>query len=366
MAQVVIKNIVKRFGNVVAVDGLSLDIQDREFLTLLGPSGCGKTTTLNMIAGLEELTEGAIHFDGEEVSHLPPERRDIAMVFQTYALYPHMTVLRNITFGLLNRGIPRKEAETRAKRVAERLEIGALMSRRPRELSGGQRQRVALARAIVREPRVFLLDEPLSNLDAKLRVTMRTELKRLHYELEQTFVYVTHDQAEALTLSDRIAVMNLGKLQQLGPPDEIYNQPANEFVAAFMGSPPMNFFTGSLEERNDGWWFVSPVLEQALPADIAIASNGPSKVRLGIRPEDIEVTKGGTDALEGKVLVREPVGSDLFLTVDLSGEALKLRTDPALALDRGDPVRFRFNPAKLHLFDGSTGVNLRRFQAVNP
>jgi multiple sugar transport system ATP-binding protein len=360
MAEVTLHNVHKRFGSVTAVEALDLQIRDREFLTLLGPSGCGKTTTLNMIAGLEEITSGSIRFDGEEVSHLAPEKRDIAMVFQTYALYPHMNVLQNITFGLLNRGMPKREAEERARKVAEGLEIGHLLERRPRQLSGGQRQRVALARAIVRDPRVFLLDEPLSNLDARLRITMRTELKRLHYELEKTFVYVTHDQAEALTMSDRIAVMNLGRLQQLGTPDEIYRQPANEFVATFMGSPPMNFFTGRLE----GGQFVSPALRTALtPGTVArLRASAPAEVKLGVRPEDVSLAPGGAAengiCIEGRVSVREPVGSDVFLTVEVNGEVLKLRAEPDCPLDRGDTVRFRFNAGRLHLFCARSGESL--------
>jgi multiple sugar transport system ATP-binding protein len=363
MAEIILEQITKRFGAVTAVEALDLQIRDREFLTLLGPSGCGKTTTLNMIAGLEEITSGSLRFDGEEVSHLPPEKRDIAMVFQTYALYPHMTVLQNITFGLLNRGMARKQAEERARKVSEGLEIGHLLDRRPRQLSGGQRQRVALARAIVRDPRVFLLDEPLSNLDARLRITMRTELKRLHYELEKTFVYVTHDQAEALTMSDRIAVMDGGRLQQLGTPDEIYRYPANEFVAAFLGSPPMNFLTGRLERAV----FVSPGLRISLPPGVVgrLPSAVPPEVRLGVRPEDVELVAGGShggagpgDALDARVAVREPVGSDVFLTLEVGGAALKLRAAPDCPSDRGDAVRVRFKGNRVHLFSSQTGETL--------
>jgi multiple sugar transport system ATP-binding protein len=349
MAEVTLEHVYKRFGTVHAVDDLSLRIRDHEFLTLLGPSGCGKTTTLNMVAGLEETTAGTIRFDGDDVTDLPPERRDISMVFQTYALYPHMSVLQNIIFGLLNRRVPRVEAEVRARKAAERLEIGPLLSRRPRELSGGQRQRVALARAIVRDPRVFLLDEPLSNLDARLRVTMRTELKRLHYELEKTFVYVTHDQAEALTMSDRIAVMRDGRLQQLGTPDEIYTRPANEFVATFMGSPPMNMFGGRLEEgafvANGLRVPVAPALRERL------ALNGTQEARLGVRPEDVMLAAEGEPACgAGIVLVREPVGSDVFLTIQTEEHVCRVRAPADCLHDRGQGVRYRFNDSRLHLF----------------
>ena len=252
MAKVVIEHLTKHFGDVVAIDDLTLEIVDREFLTLLGPSGCGKTTTLNIIAGLEDPTNGRVFFDDDDVTNVPPERRDIAMVFQTYALYPHMRVYDNIAFGLRMRRTPADEIERLMGEAAKAMEIDHLLKRKPRELSGGQRQRVALARAIVRNAHVFLLDEPLSNLDAKLRVTMRTELKRLHAELEKTFVYVTHDQAESLIMSDRIVVLNEGKLQQLGTPEEIYNQPANVFIAGFVGSPPMNFFDGQLQNGGGG------------------------------------------------------------------------------------------------------------------
>jgi ABC-type sugar transport system ATPase subunit len=355
MSQVTLERVTKRFGAVTAVEDLDLAIRDREFLTLLGPSGCGKTTTLNMIAGLEEATSGTIRFDGREVTHLPPEKRDIAMVFQTYALYPHMSVMQNITFGLLNRGVKRSEAQARALKAAEGLEIGHLLERRPRQLSGGQRQRVALARAIVRDPRVFLLDEPLSNLDARLRITMRTELKRLHYELEKTFIYVTHDQAEALTMSDRIAVLHEGRLQQLGAPDEIYRTPANVFVASFMGSPPMNFFSGRMENGR----FCSPAFQVPLPDELRarLRPGAPAEARLGVRPEDVALAEG-EDGVAGRVSVREPVGSDVFLTIETGGETLKLRAAPDCPHRRGDAVSFRFNGARMHLFSASAGESL--------
>ena len=360
MAKVVIEHLTKHFGDVVAVDDLTLEIVDREFLTLLGPSGCGKTTTLNIIAGLEDPTSGQVFFDDDEVTNVPPEQRDIAMVFQTYALYPHMRVYDNIAFGLRMRRTPAEEIEQLVQEAAKAMEIDHLLKRKPRELSGGQRQRVALARAIVRNAHVFLLDEPLSNLDAKLRVTMRTELKRLHAELEKTFVYVTHDQAESLIMSDRIVVLNEGKLQQLGTPEEIYNQPANAFIAGFVGSPPMNFFDGQLQNGGDQWlvkgqgytWEFTPGQTQRL------IENASAEVQLGVRPEDIEVLPSESPTAQANVVVREPLGSDLFLTLELEGVTFKARTHPDARIDRGDNVPIRFRPTKVHLFNRTTGATL--------
>ena len=360
MAKVVIENLSKHFGDVVAVDDLTLEIVDREFLTLLGPSGCGKTTTLNIIAGLEDPTSGRVFFDDDDVTNVPPERRDIAMVFQTYALYPHMRVYDNIAFGLRMRHTPVDEIEQLVQEAAKAMEIDHLLRRKPRELSGGQRQRVALARAIVRNAHVFLLDEPLSNLDAKLRVTMRTELKRLHAELEKTFVYVTHDQAESLIMSDRIVVLNEGKLQQLGTPEEIYNQPANAFIAGFVGSPPMNFFDGQLQNGGDQWLVKGEgyTCEVAPGQTQRLVENASAEVQLGVRPEDIEVLPGESPTAQANVVVREPLGSDLFLTLELEGVTFKARTHPDARIDRGDIVPIRFQPTKVHLFNRTTGATL--------
>ncbi len=361
MAKVVVEHLTKQFGDVVAVDDLTLEIVDREFLTLLGPSGCGKTTTLNIIAGLEDPTSGRVFFDDDDVTNVPPERRDIAMVFQTYALYPHMRVYDNIAFGLRMRHTPADEIEQLVQDAAKAMEIDHLLSRKPRELSGGQRQRVALARAIVRNAHVFLLDEPLSNLDAKLRVTMRTELKRLHAELEKTFVYVTHDQAESLIMSDRIVVLNEGKLQQLGTPEEIYNQPANAFIAGFVGSPPMNFFDGELQNGGGEHWLVKGkgyTCEFAPAPTRRLTANVSANVQLGIRPEDIEVLPNESPTAHATVVVREPLGSDLFLTLELEGVTFKARTHPDGRMDRGDSVPIRFQPTKVHLFDKTTGATL--------
>ena len=388
MARVRLNNLTKHFGDVVAVDDVTLDIADREFLTLLGPSGCGKTTLLNMIAGLESPTAGEVWFDDRNVTAVPPERRDIAMVFQTYALYPHMRVFDNVAFGLKMRGVPAEERERLVHAAAKTMEIEHLLDRKPRALSGGQRQRVALARAIVRDPGVFLLDEPLSNLDAQLRVVMRTELKRLHGELEMTFVYVTHDQAESLILSDRIVVMREGKIQQIGTPESIYDSPANTFVAGFVGSPPINLLRGTLEQTGGGDWRVVGEGFSCGVASSMIERMGQDvdrEVYLGVRAEDIGVgeatssagsaseasdsaatavqasdagSRNSTPAARASVVVREPMGSDLYLTVDVGGSNVKVRTRPDNRMDRGDGVELYFDPVKLHLFNQESGNNL--------
>ena len=364
MAKVVLDRVFKKFGSVTAVDDLTLEIADREFVTLVGPSGCGKTTTLRMIAGLEKLSSGQMYFDDDPVGHLPADHRDIAMVFQSYALYPHMNVYDNIAFALRMMHTPGAEIDRRVKWAADMLDISALLKRKPRELSGGQRQRVALGRSVVRQPACFLLDEPLSNLDAQLRVAMRGELKRLHLELKRTFIYVTHDQAEALTMSDRIAVMQDGRLQQYGPPDEIYNRPRNKFVAGFMGSPPMNHIRGELARDNGMLCFTAPGFLQPVPFDTP--ANTGRAAYLGIRPESIVVRGGdsqtpprGAGWIAAPVYIQEPLGSDLFLTLELGGTYVKARTSPDLPVRPGDHVEVALDPAKLHLFDAETGVSLR-------
>ena len=393
MARVRLKNLTKHFGDVVAVDDVTLDIADREFLTLLGPSGCGKTTLLNMIAGLESPTAGEVWFDDRNVTAVPPERRDIAMVFQTYALYPHMSVFDNVAFGLKMRGVPAEERKRLVLAASKTMEIEHLLDRKPRALSGGQRQRVALARAIVRDPGVFLLDEPLSNLDAQLRVVMRTELKRLHGDLEMTFVYVTHDQAESLILSDRIVVMQDGQIQQIGTPESIYDCPANTFVAGFVGSPPINLLRGTLEQSAEGAWrVVGEGYACGVPVSMIERMELPEgrEVFLGVRAEDIgvgEVTSSAgsageatdsagsvsgtldsqlddpdysrtTPAARASVVVREPMGSDLYLTVDVGGSNVKVRTRPDNRMDKGDGVELYIDPEKIHLFDGESGESL--------
>ena len=360
MARVRLKNLTKHFGDVVAVDDVSLDIADREFLTLLGPSGCGKTTLLNMIAGLESPTAGEVWFDDRNVTAVPPERRDIAMVFQTYALYPHMRVFDNVAFGLKMRGVPAVERKRLVLAAAKTMEIEHLLDRKPRALSGGQRQRVALARAIVRDPGVFLLDEPLSNLDAQLRVVMRTELKRLHGDLEMTFVYVTHDQAESLILSDRIVVMKEGKIQQVGTPETIYDSPANTFVAGFVGSPPINLLRGTLsQDGTSDWRVVGEGFACGVDPSMVERMEQPEgrEVYLGVRAEDIGIG-GNSPAARASVVVREPMGSDVYLTVDIGKSLVKIRTRPDSRMDRGDNLDLFFNPEKIHLFDGKSGETL--------
>ena len=368
MARVLVDHVSKRFGDVVAVDDLQLDIRDQEFVTLVGPSGCGKTTTLRLIAGLEKISTGKIYFDDELVSHLPANHRDIAMVFQSYALYPHMNVYDNISFALRMMKFTRTEIERRVTWAAGLLGIEPLLRRKPRELSGGQRQRVALGRAIVREPACFLLDEPLSNLDAKLRVSMRAELKRLHHDIRRTFIYVTHDQAEALTMSDRIAIMNHGKLQQFGTPDEVYYQPTNLFVAGFVGSPAMNFIEGELVQTDNRLAFQWGDVRYPLPDEwrrrLETQHHEPNIV-LGVRPETIEISRRGataaTDAgqIDGVVYVEEPLGSDVYLTVDVSKVNIIVRTNSDFRAGIGAQVTLGFNPNKIYFFHPQTGMAIR-------
>ncbi|HRW04435.1 MAG TPA: ABC transporter ATP-binding protein [Caldilineaceae bacterium] len=362
MARVILEQVSKRFGDVKAVDSLNLDIRDKEFVTLVGPSGCGKTTTLRLIAGLEKVTDGAIYFDDQVVSHLPANHRDIAMVFQSYALYPHMKVYDNISFALRMMKIPRDEIDRRVQWAATMLGIDPLLERKPRELSGGQRQRVALGRAIVREPACFLLDEPLSNLDAKLRVTMRAELKRLHHDIGRTFIYVTHDQAEALTMSDRIAIMNYGQLQQYGTPDEVYNQPANIFVAGFIGSPAMNFIDGELIREDGRLRFQRGAERYPIPEQWAQRLDQQKlqgAVTLGARPEAIGISYDGDAGLQGTVYVEEPLGSDIFLTVDVEDVKVIVRTNPEFHTTIGDAVKLHLNPQKIYFFDTKSGQAIR-------
>jgi multiple sugar transport system ATP-binding protein len=363
MAEVRLQNVRKEFNGVVAVHDLSLTVHDREFLTLVGPSGCGKTTTLRMVCGLEHPTAGQIYFDDAPVGYLPANRRDVAMVFQSYALYPHMTVAQNIGFALSNMGVPRPEIDRQVREVAGRLGIDPLLARKPRELSGGQRQRVAVGRAIVREAGAYLLDEPLSNLDAQLRIVMRAELKKLHADLERTFIYVTHDQVEAMTMSDRIAVMSDGLLQQCASPMEIYEKPANLFVAGFMGSPPMNFLHGELQRADGSLWFVAGDVRQLIPEPLAGALDdaGEQQVVLGVRPEDVRMVAGadGEGLLTGRVFVVEPLGADVLVTIELGGELFKSRVDAPFRSNAGQPIGVGFASEGLHVFAASDGRALR-------
>jgi multiple sugar transport system ATP-binding protein len=356
MAEVRLEGVTKSFGGKVAVDNLNLTVEDQEFLTLVGPSGCGKSTTLRMICGLERATEGHIFFDSRPVSWLPANKRDVSMVFQSYALYPHKTARQNIGFALKMMRVPKATIAEQVLRAARTLDIEDLLDRKPRELSGGQRQRVALGRAIVRDAGAYLLDEPLSNLDAQLRVLMRAEIKRLHVDVARTFIYVTHDQVEAMTMSDRIAVMRNGVVQQCATPEEIYERPANRFVASFMGSPPMNFVTGTLSDVDGVRTFRSAAFTQ--PLDVAAEPNDPAVV-LGIRPEDITLSTAPADGHHpGKVFVSEPLGPDVLVTVNVEGELLKARVPTPFRLGHDSTVHVALNPHRIHLFNPTTGQSL--------
>jgi len=357
MATVGIENVTKTFGDTLAVDDVSLSIEDGEFVVLLGPSGCGKTTTLNMIAGLEKPTSGHIAIGGARVEHIPPDKRDIAMVFQSIALYPHMSVYQNIAFPLRMARVAKAETDRRVRDVADLLRIGELLERKPHQLSGGQRQRVALGRAVVRDPAVFLFDEPLSSLDAKLRVDMRVELKKLHERLGATFVYVTHDQVEAMTMADRVAVMDQGNLLQIGAPDDIYRRPANLMVAGFLGNPGMNFVGGRIESDGGEARFAGNGMSIALPGALSAGAAPGRAVTLGIRPESVAVGAGGDGAaVSGSVFATEPVGSDLFLDVLFQEEReetrlFKVRARPDLQVRVGEQVPLRLPWDGLYLFD---------------
>jgi len=358
MAKVLLQNVVKKFGEVTAVDGLTLEIPDKSFVSLVGPSGCGKTTTLRLVAGLESPTAGEIWFDEERVDHFPANKRDIAMVFQSYALYPHMDVYENISFPLRMMKVPKPKVKAQVERAASMLGISSLLERKPRELSGGQRQRVALARAIVREPDVYLMDEPLSNLDAKLRVTTRAELKKLHQQLGTTLLYVTHDQEEALTMSDLIAVIDQGKLQQYGSCLNVYNEPANLFVAGFIGSPPMNFIKGYLSSVEGQPCFQWENQQYLLPAKLAdeLKADRSQGVVLGVRPEAVSLSleKCGAN-LQGSVYVVELLGTDALVTVEIGGVPVKAKVDAEFAAEPDQKVGVDFASNWLYLFDEQTG-----------
>jgi multiple sugar transport system ATP-binding protein len=359
MARVLLTNLNKKYDETHAVKDVNLEIRDREFVVLVGPSGCGKTTTLRMIAGLEDITSGEIRIDEKVVNDLPPMDRDIAMVFQNYALYPHMSVYDNMAFGLKMRKFARDEIEKRVRRSAEILGIQQLLERRPRQLSGGQRQRVALGRAIVRDPRVFLFDEPLSNLDAKLRVQMRVELKRLHHRLETTAIYVTHDQVEAMTLCDRVVVMKDGLVQQVGEPLELYGRPANRFVASFIGSPAMNFAEVTITDSGDGLWAEAAGLRIRVPLRKAqaLARHAGAKVVLGVRPEALRMANGADPsdyAFDSTVEVVEPLGNEILLDVRAGSHLMVARVDPGVRVKVRDAVRLSIDPERLHFFDAKT------------
>ena len=356
MPTVELIHVSKTYGRAArAVDDVSLSVQDREFLVLVGPSGCGKSTVLRMVAGLEEVTSGEIRIGTRVVNGVAPRDRDIAMVFQNYALYPHMSVYDNMAFGLRRRRLPRADVDRKVREAADTLGLEGYLQRKPRELSGGERQRVALGRAMVRDPQVFLFDEPLSNLDAKLRVQMRAEIKRMHQRLQATMIYVTHDQVEAMTLGDRIAVLRKGLLQQVADPFTLYERPANQFVAGFIGSPPINFFTAIVDAagatlRSDGW---SLPVSEGLAARLALRPGLP--VTVGIRPEDLGLEpRGPGAALDGVVEVREPLGSEVLLHVQTPVGTMVSRFTGPGAPAVGARVRLHLPVERLRVFDRET------------
>ena len=342
----------KAFGDMRVVDDLSLQIDDGEFVVLLGPSGCGKTTTLRMLAGLETVTSGDILIDGQRVNDVPTQHRDLAMVFQSYALYPHMSIAENIGYPLRVRKIEKRERAERVNRVARMLEIESLLERKPRQLSGGERQRVALARAIIREPRAYLMDEPLSNLDARLRVQMRGELKRLQHQLGTTTIYVTHDQAEAMTLASRVAVMRKGRLQQFDSPMNIYNHPANRFVAEFVGSPSMNFVEGMIDDGA----FISDSLRIQLNSSQLNQLSGQSHLTLGIRPEHVQVlTQPRDGAIAASVYVTELMGNETFVFLSVGKNRLIARAPADFRAEEESQVWLQLATERAHFFDPVTG-----------
>jgi multiple sugar transport system ATP-binding protein len=356
MAKVSLRHVAKHFGEVKAVNDFNLEIEDREFTVFVGPSGCGKSTTLRMIAGLEEITDGEIFIGDKLVNHVAPKDRDIAMVFQNYALYPHMNVYENMAFGLKLRKFSRQEIDRRVKQAAEILGLANLLGRKPKELSGGQRQRVALGRAIVRDPAVFLMDEPLSNLDAKLRVQMRTELSKLHQRLQTTTIYVTHDQVEAMTMGDRIVVMKDGVIQQVAPPQEVYDRPVNLFVAGFIGAPAMNFLRGRL--TGDAARFENATVSVTLPPSLSHAARPYSnqEVILGIRPEDIEADPEYIEShpgarMDAQIEVVEPLGAEVYLYLRSGENTCTARVAPTRKYRTGDALTLSLNTDKIHLFD---------------
>jgi len=347
MASVKLEGIRKSYGAVEVVKGIDLEVADKELVVLVGPSGCGKSTTLRMIAGLESITAGTLTIGDRTVNGLPPRERDIAMVFQDYALYPHKTVYENMAFGLKVRNHPRHEIDSRVKQAAETLGIAHLLDRKPSQLSGGQRQRVAMGRAIVRRPQVFLFDEPLSNLDAKLRGQVRTEIKKLHQDIAATIIYVTHDQVEAMTLADRIVVMRNGEIEQLGTPDDVYNTPATMFVASFIGAPAMNFLSATV---SGGHARLAEGGRVPLGALAAILSDG-DKVKVGIRPEHFLEESNGDCTVTGTVQVVEPLGADTLVHFTVGGETMTARVAAQTRPAPGTRVTLGCDPARIHIFD---------------
>jgi multiple sugar transport system ATP-binding protein len=366
MADVSLRKVIKRYDDVEAVRGIDLDISDHEFIVLVGPSGCGKSTTLRMIAGLEDITDGDIMIGGDVVNDVPPKDRDIAMVFQNYALYPHMTVAENMSFGLRLKHFPKAEINARVTEAARLLDITDLINRKPKQLSGGQRQRVAMGRAIVRNPKVFLFDEPLSNLDAKLRVQMRIEIKKVHLKVRTTTVYVTHDQVEAMTLADRVVVMNKGRIEQIGTPNELYHKPATRFVAGFIGSPAMNFLPCRLEDAGGTLQVrLTDRIAFALPPARAARYNAlprTEKLLLGIRPEHLTEAHAhlgpGVETFDTVLDVTEPMGMETLVYFGLEGTPVCGRVDPNAGAADGAPMRLAMDLNNMHLLNEETGVVL--------
>ncbi|MGA7154232.1 MAG: sn-glycerol-3-phosphate ABC transporter ATP-binding protein UgpC, partial [Pseudolabrys sp.] len=363
MAEVALRNVFKSYDDVVAVSNISLDIPNHEFVVLVGPSGCGKSTTLRMIAGLEEISAGEISIDGEVVNDVPPKDRDIAMVFQNYALYPHMTVAENMSFGLKLRKFPKAEIRQRVDNAARILDITELLGRRPKQLSGGQRQRVAMGRAIVRNPKVFLFDEPLSNLDAKLRVQMRTEIKRIHQKVKTTTVYVTHDQVEAMTLADRVVVMHSGKIEQIGTPNDLYHHPKTRFVAGFIGSPAMNLVSARLETDGSGLSVrLSDTLTFPVPESRAahLRAYAGKEIVFGLRPEHITETRGEENGSGHEFSITldvvEPMGMDTMVFFKVDGIEVCGRVEPSAAKGPGETMQLLANLDHMHLVDPTTNA----------
>jgi multiple sugar transport system ATP-binding protein len=348
MASLTLKAITKRFGKIVALYCVDLHVEQGEFCVLLGPSGCGKSTLLNIIAGLIPQDEGSVLMDGKSVDRLTPRERDVAMVFQSYALYPHMTVAQNLGFGLRMRGIPKPGIQDRILEAAHLLGIEELLDRKPRELSGGQRQRVAMGRALVRRPKLFLLDEPLSNLDARLRTSVRLELRQLHNMIQSTIVYVTHDQVEAMSLGDKVVVMRHGKVHQIGRPETIYALPADTFVATFIGSPEMNLYRGRLLRKDDHPYFQGA----SFSLDLAGCQINPQEgeIELGIRPEDIEIGQGGTTSLQAIVEMISNVGSEKYIHACIGKENLTIRAPKESAFEQGQIIPLTIEPDRVHIF----------------
>jgi len=367
VARLTLENVTKRFGRTLAINNLNLDIEDGEFFCVLGPPGAGKTTTLRLIVGLEEPDEGVVRIDGETMNDVHPGQRDIAMVFQNLALYPDKTVFNNIAYPLREQRVPKAEIEERVTAVAKTLRIDRLLARKPAKLSGGERQRVALGRAIVRHPKAYLMDEPLANLDALLRLEMRVELKRLQAELGQTLVYVTHDQVEAMSMADRIAVLNLGVLQQCAEPDVIYNLPANRFVSTVVGSPPTNFIAAEVSADADELLikhdaFTLRSAGASHPFRLAMEGNGefPECVHVGVRPEDVLVSRRPTEknVIPARVSVLEPLGMETVVDLHLGQDLIKAIVPPTQRLTEGEPVWLQFEPTRIHFFDMESGSRI--------